>query len=123
LHEFATVLEADCAMKAGDIGRLLNIWRMWSVMAQGIKGLNKYAIHLPCMIVLLTEVLPEGLQKVLQHSILVTPSGRPNHFVGKDFFLEVQNYWLKYFYNKCGTGINICRLMDVYSLNISTVMY
>ncbi|OAV95520.1 hypothetical protein PTTG_08518 [Puccinia triticina 1-1 BBBD Race 1] len=112
LHHFATVIEADRAMKSGDIGRLLNIWRMWSVMAQGIKGLNKYAIHLPRMLVLLTEVLSPGLQKVLQHSMLVTPSGWPDHFVGKDFFLEVQNCWLKYFYNKCGIGANIHRLMD-----------
>ncbi|KAA1067320.1 hypothetical protein PGTUg99_032979 [Puccinia graminis f. sp. tritici] len=29
LHEFSTVVEADRAMKAGDIGRLINIWRMW----------------------------------------------------------------------------------------------
>ncbi|POW21641.1 hypothetical protein PSHT_02129 [Puccinia striiformis] len=119
LHDFATVIEADRAMKAGDIGRLLNMWRMWSVMAQGIKGLNKYAIHLPRMLILLTDVLPPGLQKVLQHSMLITPSGRAGHFVGKDFFLEVQNCWLKYVYNNSGIGTNIRRLMDVFSLNIS----
>ncbi|KAI7962873.1 hypothetical protein MJO28_000967 [Puccinia striiformis f. sp. tritici] len=119
LHDFATVIEADRAMKAGDIGRLLNMWRMWSVMAQGIKGLNKYAIHLPQMLILLTDVLPPGLQKVLQHSMLITPSGRAGHFVGKDFFLEVQNCWLKYVYNNSGIGTNIRRLMDVFSLNIS----
>ncbi|KNF05273.1 hypothetical protein PSTG_01487 [Puccinia striiformis f. sp. tritici PST-78] len=119
LHDFATVLEADRSMKAGDIGRLLNVWRMWSVMAQGIRGLDKYAIHLPRMLILLTEVLPPGLQKVLQHSMLVTPSGRDGHFVGKDFFLEVQNCWLKYVYNNSGIGTNIRRLMDGFSLNIS----
>jgi hypothetical protein len=52
LRDFATVIEANQAMKAGDIGRLLNIWRMWLMMAQGIKGLDKYAIHLPQMLFL-----------------------------------------------------------------------
>ncbi|POW17299.1 hypothetical protein PSTT_00659 [Puccinia striiformis] len=98
------------------------MWRMWSVMAQGIKGLNKYAIHLPRMLILLTDVLPPGLQKVLQHSMLITPSGRAGHFVGKDFFLEVQNCWLKYVYNNSGIGTNIRRLMDVFSLNISMLV-
>ncbi|KAH9444380.1 hypothetical protein Pst134EA_032017 [Puccinia striiformis f. sp. tritici] len=119
LHNFATVIEANRAMKAGDIGCLLNIWRMWCIMCQGIKGLDKYAIHLPRMLILITEVLPPGLQKVLQHSMLVTPSRRADHFVGKDFFLEVQNCWLKYFYNKSGIGTNIHRLMDAFSLNIT----
>jgi hypothetical protein len=107
LHDFATVIEANQAMNAGDIGQLLNIWHMWSIMAQEIKGLDKYAIYMPHMLVLLTKVLPPGLQKVLQHSMLVSPSGWADHFVGKNFFLEVQNCWLKFFNNKSGIGSNI----------------
>ncbi|POW18097.1 hypothetical protein PSHT_06192 [Puccinia striiformis] len=30
MQEFSTVVEANNAMKAGDIGRLINIWKMWS---------------------------------------------------------------------------------------------
>ncbi|KAI7937705.1 hypothetical protein MJO29_015020 [Puccinia striiformis f. sp. tritici] len=119
LRDFATVVECNRSMRAGDIGRLMNVWRRWSIMAQGIKGLNKYAIHLPRMVLLLTRVLPPGLRLVLCHSLLISPKGRPGHFVAKDFYLEVQNYWLKYFYNNTGRGTEIHRLMEVYSINIS----
>ncbi|KAI7955280.1 hypothetical protein MJO28_005680 [Puccinia striiformis f. sp. tritici] len=46
LHNFATVIEANRAMKAGDIGRLLNIWRMWCIISspswtsEGLTALN-----------------------------------------------------------------------------------
>ncbi|KAI7947269.1 hypothetical protein MJO28_009177 [Puccinia striiformis f. sp. tritici] len=118
LRDFSTVVECNAAMRAGDVGRLINIWRRWSIMAQGTPGLTNYAIYLPRMLLLLTKVLPEGLQKVLKHSLLISPSGRPNHFVAKDFYLEVQNYWLKFFYNRTGTGTNIIRMMDIFSINI-----
>ncbi|KAI7955717.1 hypothetical protein MJO29_007116 [Puccinia striiformis f. sp. tritici] len=118
LRDFATVVECNAAMRAGDVGRLINIWQRWTIMAQGIPGLTNYAIYLPRMLLSLTKVLPEGLQKVLKHSLLITPSGRPNHFVAKDFYLEVQNYWLKFFYNRTGTGTNILRMMNVFSVNI-----
>ncbi|OAV89971.1 hypothetical protein PTTG_07503 [Puccinia triticina 1-1 BBBD Race 1] len=121
LQDFASVVECDWATRAGDVGRLLNVWRRWAVMAQGMPGLTQYAIHLPRTIMLLTSVLPPGLQKVLQHSILVSPSGRSNHFVPKDLFLEVQNYWLKYFYNHNGIGSDITRIQDVISINVPLV--
>jgi hypothetical protein len=41
LQEFSTVVEANRAMKAGNIGRLMNVWKMWLVMSQGLKGLNR----------------------------------------------------------------------------------
>ncbi|PLW54244.1 hypothetical protein PCANC_05205 [Puccinia coronata f. sp. avenae] len=44
--------------------------------------------------------------------------GRNGHFVAKDFWLEIQNYWLKYFYNKSGIGTQIKRLQDIFSPNI-----
>ncbi|KAI7949375.1 hypothetical protein MJO28_008196, partial [Puccinia striiformis f. sp. tritici] len=106
-------------MRAGDIGRVINMWNRWAVMANGMTGLRNYAIHLPRMVLLLTKVLPEGLATVLRHPLLVCPSGRPNHFVGKDFYLENQNFWLKYFYNHSGIGTEINRLKEVFSLNIS----
>ncbi|POV94387.1 hypothetical protein PSHT_16248 [Puccinia striiformis] len=119
LRDFASIVECDRAMRAGDIGRVINMWNRWAVMANGMTGLRNYAIHLPRMVLLLTKVLPEGLATVLRHSLLVCPSGRPNHFVGKDFYLENQNFWLKYFYNHSGIGTEINRLKDVFSLNIS----
>ncbi|KAI7944203.1 hypothetical protein MJO28_011731, partial [Puccinia striiformis f. sp. tritici] len=118
LRDFASVVECDRAMRAGDIGRVLNICTRWSVMANGMTCLKNYAIHLPRMVLLLTRVLPEGLATTLKHSLLVSPSGRANHFVAKDFYLETQNFWLKYFYNHNGCGTQIDRLKDVFSLNV-----
>ncbi|KAH9458558.1 hypothetical protein MJO28_005620 [Puccinia striiformis f. sp. tritici] len=118
LRDFSTIVEANRAMQAGDIGRLLNMWRRWAVMTQGMKSLKHYKVHLPRMILLITKVLPPALCRLIQHSLLITPSGRPNHFVAKDFYLEVQNYWIKYFYNHNGIGTNINRLKDVFSINI-----
>ena len=46
-RNFELVIECDNSMHGGDIGRFINIWRQWLVMAQGVKGLNKYGIHLP----------------------------------------------------------------------------
>ncbi|PLW13261.1 hypothetical protein PCANC_18941 [Puccinia coronata f. sp. avenae] len=118
LHEFSTVVEANRAMKAGDVGRLLNVWKMWAVMAQGLKGLTNYASYLPRTILLLNEILPPSLAKLFRHSLLFSPSGRDNHFVAKDFYLEIQNYWLKFVYNQSGQGTQIERLKNIFSLNI-----
>lgn len=97
--DFASVIEAKRAMSAGDVGRLMSMWKFWSVMIQGIKGLTHYSKILPQVVAMLTKTLPEPITHVLKHNLLIAPSGRPNHFVAKDFFLEVQNYWLKFFYN------------------------
>lgn len=61
--------------------------------------MGNYALALPRYILLLEEYLPCSVGRALRHSLLVCPSGRPGHFVAKDFYLEMQNYWLKYFYN------------------------
>lgn len=99
LRDFATIVEAKRAMSAGDIGRVMMMWKMWSVMIQGMKGLTHYSKYLPQVVAMLTTTLPEPLAHVLKHNMLIAPSGRKNHFVAKDFYLEVQNYWLKFFYN------------------------
>jgi hypothetical protein len=49
--------------------------------------------------------------------------GRNDHFVAKDFWLEIQNYWIKYFYNQCGNGTQIDWLRDVFLLNIMMVSH
>jgi hypothetical protein len=121
LQDFSTVIEANRAMKRGDIGRLINIWKMWSIMTQSLPGLTHYSAYLPRLILLLTHILPPSLSKLIRHSILVSPSGRPNHFVAKDFLLETHNYWLKYFYTRGGIGTQIDRLQALFSSNIPTV--
>lgn len=100
LRDFATVTEADSAMRQGDIGRVIYMWKRWSLMAQGLKGLSHYALHLPRLVLLFEKGLHPSLAHLLKHSLLIAASGRPGHFVAKDFFLEIQNYWLKFFYNQ-----------------------
>ncbi|KAA1072343.1 hypothetical protein PGT21_032924 [Puccinia graminis f. sp. tritici] len=118
LHDFSTVVKAKRAMKAGDIGRLLLVWKKWSLMSQALKGLTNYSSYLPRMVLLLTVVLPPGLSKYLKHNLLISPSGRTGHFVAKDYWLEIQNYWIKFLYNNNGTATQIDRLRNVFSLNI-----
>ncbi|PLW53015.1 hypothetical protein PCANC_10754 [Puccinia coronata f. sp. avenae] len=121
LQEFSTVIEANNATKAGDVGRLMNVWKIWCVMSQGLKGLTHYSAYLPRMVILLNELLPTDLSKLLQHNFLISPSGRPGHFMPKDNFLETQNYWLKHFYNQGGVGTEVQRLKNLFSMNIILV--
>ncbi|OAV85065.1 hypothetical protein PTTG_30822, partial [Puccinia triticina 1-1 BBBD Race 1] len=118
LQEFSTVIEANRAMKAGDIGRLLIIWKTWSVMSQSLKGLRNYSTYLPQLVLMMTQLLPPSPAKLLRHLLLFSPSGRDNHFVAKDFYLEIQNYLLKFLFNQTGTGTQIDRLKNLYSLNV-----
>jgi hypothetical protein len=99
LRDFATIVEGDHAMRAGDVGRVLLMWKRWAVMAHGVKGLSHYAIHLPRFILILNKFLPPEISKAIKHSLLIPTGGRDGHWVAKDFYLEIQNYWLKYFYN------------------------
>ncbi|KAI7964482.1 hypothetical protein MJO29_002580 [Puccinia striiformis f. sp. tritici] len=113
LSDFATIVEGNAAIKSGDIGRMMNVWKRWSVIAQGIKKLTQYSIQLPQMVILLNEILPKGERKLILHSLFIAPSGRHQHFLAKDQHLEDQNYWLKYFFNRSGRGTDIDRLKDV----------
>ncbi|KAH9822991.1 hypothetical protein DFH28DRAFT_1118339 [Melampsora americana] len=47
MQDFATVVEANRAMSDRNIGRLLLMWKKWSVMSQGLKGLTHYSCYLP----------------------------------------------------------------------------
>ncbi|POW21434.1 hypothetical protein PSHT_02480 [Puccinia striiformis] len=118
MQDFSTVVEANRAMKAGDVGRLINIWKMWVFMTQSLPGLTHYSAYLPRLVLFITEILPPSLAKLIRHTLLVSPSGRPGHFVAKDFFLENYNYWLKHFYTRGGMGTQVDRLKTLYSSNI-----
>jgi hypothetical protein len=121
LHEFSTVIEANRAMKAGDIGRLLLMWKKWSLMSQSLKGIHNYSSYLPRLVLLVTQFLPPSPAKLIRHSLLISPSGRKNHFVAKDYYLELQNYWLKFLFNQTGVGTRIERLKNLYSMNTHLV--
>ena len=119
LHDFSTIVETNRAMKAGDIGRVMNMWKIWSIMAQAIPGLVNYRSYLPRMVVLINEVLTPPLRQFVTHNLLVSPSGRENHFVAKDQYLELLNYALKFFHNRTGAGTQVDRLQEMFSLNIN----
>ncbi|EFP85627.2 uncharacterized protein PGTG_10956 [Puccinia graminis f. sp. tritici CRL 75-36-700-3] len=121
IRDFATIVEAARAMKAGDPGRLMYMWERWAFMTQALPKLPHYSKHLPKLIVMMKEVLPASLARVVESTLLISPTGRPNHFVATDCFLEQQNYWLKYFFNHSGIGTNINRLKDVFSINIPVI--
>jgi hypothetical protein len=121
LHDFSLVVEAKRSMSAGDIGRLMIVWKKWCLMTQGLKGLTNYSSYLPRMVLLLNEILPPALGKYLSHNLLFSPTRRAGHFVAKDHYLECQNYWLKHVYNNTGNGTKIKRLRDLFSINIILV--
>ncbi|PLW28415.1 hypothetical protein PCANC_20807 [Puccinia coronata f. sp. avenae] len=119
LSDFATIFEGNSAMKCGDIGQVMNIWKRWAIIAQGIKKLTQYSIQLPQMIILLNYALLDGLSQVIKHSLLVAPTAGRKHYLPKDQYLEMKNYWLKHFFNDTGQGTNIDCLKDLYSVNVT----
>jgi hypothetical protein len=103
IRDFGTVIEAEEAMQQGDIGRLFVIYQMWALMAHGVQGLPRYALHLTRFILLVEQDLPPALAKVIKHSLLIPSEFWTDHWIGNDLWLEIQNYWLKgYFKN----GVN-----------------
>jgi hypothetical protein len=121
IRDFATIIEAKNAMKAGDPGRLMYMWKRWTVMGQGMPKLPHYSKHLPRLILMLEEGLPPSMDKVVMSTMLISPTGKADQFSATTYVLEIQNYWLKHFFNSLGIGTNIERLKDVFSLNIPTV--
>jgi hypothetical protein len=115
VHDFSTAVEAKRAMKAGDVGQLMLIWKKWCLMCQALPGITNYSSYLPRNVLLLTVILLPSLRKFLRHNLLISPSGCKDHFLAKDFWPEVQNYWLKFLYNKSGSGTHIESLKDIFS--------
>ena len=123
LRDFSTVVEALRAMKEGDHGRLMYMWQQWSVMAQAMENLPHYSKHLPTLVVMIQHILPIDLSQLVLNTLLISPSGKTGQFMPTDQFLELQNYWLKYFFNHLGIGTDINRLKDVFSSNIPIVSF
>lgn len=99
LRDFATVVEAQDATRAGDIGRLMNMWKWWSVMAQGLPGLSHYSRHIPRLVMLLEEDLPKSLAHMIKHALLIPSNERENHWLPLDEVMEVNICWLKNHYD------------------------
>jgi hypothetical protein len=118
IRDFATIVEASQAMRAGDPGRLMYMWEQWAVMSQALPKLPHYSKHLPRLILMLKHDLPRSVGMLVESTLLVCPTGRKNRFLATDQFLELQNYWLKHYFNNSGIGTDILRLKDVFSINI-----
>lgn len=99
LRDLASVVEADDAQHGGDIGRLMLMWKRWSIMAHGMKGLSHYSRHLPRLVLLLEVMLPQELAHTIKHSLLVPTGERDGHWVAKDQYLEQKIFSLKHLYN------------------------
>ncbi|KAA1087083.1 hypothetical protein PGT21_021425 [Puccinia graminis f. sp. tritici] len=80
-----------------------------------------YSKHLPKLIIELKFILPKSMAQVIFNTLLISPSLKAGNFVATDQYLEVLNYWLKYFFNNSGIGTNIDRLKDVFSSSIGIV--
>jgi hypothetical protein len=119
LHNSSTIVEGNNSMKAGDIGRLMNVWKMWAVMSQSIDSLKHYSV--PRLIFLLTKALSPLQSNLMCHNILMLTSGRSDHYMAKDHFMEHQDYWLKHFFNGGGIGTQIDQLKKLFSMNIFLV--
>ncbi|KNZ48163.1 hypothetical protein VP01_5869g1, partial [Puccinia sorghi] len=81
---FSTIFEGHLAMNNGDIGRLMT----GAVISQGVKKLTQFSIQQPRMIILLNYFLLHGLSKLIENSLLITPTGGQRHFVPKYHYLN-----------------------------------
>lgn len=99
IRDFAAVVECDHAIHCGDVGRSIAMWKMWAMMAHGVNGLQRYALHLTRTVILLEEDLPKPLATIAKHSLIIPSSEVKGHCVAKDFYLETQNYKLKHLHN------------------------
>ena len=119
VHDFSMVVEAKRAKKAGDVGQLMLIWKKWCLICQALPWITNYSSYLPRTSLLITVILLPSLRNYLQRNLLISPSGRKDHFVAKEFWLEVQNYWLKFLYNKSGSGTHVENLKDAFCITFS----
>lgn len=37
IQDFASLVEADMAMREGDVGRMMLMWKRWAILAQGME--------------------------------------------------------------------------------------
>ncbi|KAJ3892463.1 hypothetical protein GG344DRAFT_45307, partial [Lentinula edodes] len=87
-------IEVCHAIKAGDIGRVVNVSRMWMVMMRSKKTMPKYADVIFETLGRLSTY-SETLRKFFLHNWLVNVSGTVNGWKEVDLLQEHQNFWAK----------------------------
>ncbi|THV04221.1 hypothetical protein K435DRAFT_649528, partial [Dendrothele bispora CBS 962.96] len=91
------------SIKAGDIGRVLLVLRIWMVMMRTPKTMPKYADAIFETLGRLQSFNPV-LQKFFLHNWLVNLTGKPFRFKEIDLLQEHQNFWLKVIYSAKGVN-------------------
>ncbi|KAK7050002.1 hypothetical protein VNI00_005433 [Paramarasmius palmivorus] len=89
------------SIKAGNIGRVILVLRVWMVMMRTPKTMPRYADAIFETLKRI-EKYPEQLRKFFLHNWLVNLTGRANGFKEVDLLQEHQNFWLKIIYRAKG---------------------
>ncbi|KAK7019707.1 hypothetical protein VNI00_017984 [Paramarasmius palmivorus] len=91
------------SIKAGNIGRVMLVLRVWMIMMRAPKTMPRYADAIFETLGRLQEC-PEDVQKLFLHNWLVNLTGKPNRFKEVDLLQEHQNFWLKAIYAAKGSN-------------------
>ncbi|KAJ3729395.1 hypothetical protein C8R42DRAFT_742175 [Lentinula raphanica] len=96
-------IEIVDAIKSGDIGRVVNVFRVWMVMMRAKKTMPKYADAFFETLGRL-NTYPETLKKFYLHNWLVNVTGKEKRWKEVDLLQEHQNFWAKIIYNAKGSN-------------------
>ncbi|KAJ7752331.1 hypothetical protein B0H16DRAFT_794813 [Mycena metata] len=110
-HENVILLNRDAlfyiefvfAIKKGDIGRVVNVLRVWMVMMRSNKTMPKYADAIFETLARIDRYDPV-LKRFFLHNWLVNLTGRPYSSKEVDLLQEHQNFWAKIIYNAKGVN-------------------
>ncbi|GAV99725.1 protein [Lentinula edodes] len=93
------------SIKAGDIGRVVLVLRIWMLMMRTPKTMPRYANAIFETLGHLQQY-PERLRKMFLHNWLVNLTGRANGFKEVDLLQEHTNFWIKMVYGAKGVNRN-----------------
>ncbi|KAJ3912762.1 hypothetical protein F5877DRAFT_53531 [Lentinula edodes] len=93
------------SIKAGDIGRVVLVLRIWMLMMRTPKTMPRYANAIFETLGRLQQY-PERLRKMFLHNWLVNLTGRANGFKEVDLLQEHTNFWIKMVYGAKGVNRN-----------------
>ncbi|KAJ6614435.1 hypothetical protein B0H10DRAFT_2221313 [Mycena sp. CBHHK59/15] len=96
-------IEFVSAIKKGDIGRVVNVLRLWMVMMRSPKTMPKYADAIFETLGRIDRYDPV-LKRFFLHNWLVNLTGCPYSFKEVDLLQEHQNFWAKIIYNAKGSN-------------------
>ncbi|KDQ62452.1 hypothetical protein JAAARDRAFT_54404 [Jaapia argillacea MUCL 33604] len=89
--------ELSHAMNVGDIGRVEDCLKSWIFIFRGCRK-HKYASQMAKFLHDLYFVYPECLRRTIRMNILCNPQGKANHFRAIDWWVELNNLYIKRIY-------------------------